>query len=126
MARPEPHLGAYGYRLIVPEPLRLRAEVLKAIVNELVLKDERVARYLFKGRRMLLDIFKVLIEDTAIIDDSPHQLLPRPLRERLAGSKGSNKALGRVACDYLAGMTENQLTLLYQTLFEASGGSPLG
>lgn len=124
VARPRPEEGPYGYELLVPEEHRLRAEVLKSIVIEFVLKDERVARYLFKGRRMLLALFEELMADTGIIDDSAHQLLPRELRERLSGIDDI-EALGRVACDYLSGMTENQLTLLYQTLFESSGGSPL-
>lgn len=122
--RPQPAAGPYGFELVVPPQHRFRAEVLKSVVIESVLKDERVTRYLFKGRRMLQRVFEEIVEDPGIIDDSHHQLLPRSIRETLRRANESN-ALPRTACDYLAGMTENQLTLLYQTLYESTGGSPL-
>jgi len=66
-----------------------------------------------------------LVADRNIIDESHYQLLPGPVRQHLADFSGDSSAIGRAACDYLASMTENELTLFYQTLFESTGGSPL-
>lgn len=117
--------GAFGYSLIVPRTERLKAEVLKAIVIEYVLKDEHVAQYLYKGRAMLQRTFLELNDAPRLIDDTPHQLLPRSIRRELRGRDADPSALPRALADYLSGMTENGLTRLYQTLFESTGGSPL-
>ena len=115
----------FDFELVVPEEMRVRTAIFKALTYEYLLKDPRIVRYMYKGREILRRLFLAFVEDPKIIDRSRDQLLDRPMRHALAAASNDEVHRSRVFADHLSGMTERSLVLLYQTLFESAGGSPL-
>lgn len=123
---PPPHVQSpFDFVLDPRETARLKVALLKAVTFEFVLKNERMTRYLHKGRFVLTRLFDVLMEDPVVIDDARHQLMDRERRRQLQRA-GCEAERARLICDYLSGLTESQAIRLYSTLFESDGGSPLG
>jgi dGTPase len=111
-----------GYRVQVPRKSRVLVSLLAHLGFELLIRDERIVRYLRKGTMMLERSFGELMSDPKVVDERTGQLLPRHLAIRLEGMDEMQRA--RAVCDFLASMSEPGLTHFYGTLFEASGGSP--
>jgi dGTPase len=113
----------FGARVEVDRSQRTLVSLLKHLGFELLIRDERVIRYLRKGTRMLERTFDELLENPKVVDERSDQLLPRALAQPLEGEDEDVRA--RVICDFLSSMTESVLTRFYQTVFESTGGSPL-
>jgi dGTPase len=111
-----------GYRVGAEPHAKVLVSLLKHLGFALMIRDERVVRYLRKGTLMLERAFQELMEDPKIVDERVGQLLPR----RIAPPDDISKPeLARLVCDFLASMGEPGLTRFYQTVFESTGGSPL-
>ena len=111
-----------GYRVEVPRKSRVLVSILARLGFELMIRDERIVRYLRKGTMMLERSFTELMSDPKVVDERVGQLMPRYLAVRMEKMDEPQRA--RAVCDYLASMTEPGLAHFYATVFEASGGSP--
>ncbi len=112
-----------GYRVDVPRKSRVLVSMLKNLGFELLIRDERIVRYLRKGTIMLERSFGELMDDPQVVDDRVGQLMPRHIAETLQATDTTARA--RAVCDFLASMSEPGLSHFYGTLFETSEGSPL-
>ncbi len=118
----EPNLTTLGFRVDVPPRSRVLVSILARLGFELMIRDERIVRYLRKGTMMLERSFQELMEDPKIVDDRAGQLMPRHVAEAFEGLDKPGRA--RAACDFLASMSEPGLVAFYTTIFESAGGSP--
>lgn len=112
-----------GYRIAQERDERLLVSLLSRLGFELMIRDERVVRYLRKGTMMLERSFEELMDDPKVVDERSGQLLPRNVA--LMSANGDERQRARTVCDYLSSMSEARLTRFYQTIFESTGGSPL-
>lgn len=115
-------LTTQAYQVDVPRKSRTLVSVLSNLGFELLIRDERIVRYLRKGTMMLERSFDELMGDPKVVDDRVGQLMPRHLAHKMAGMAEQERA--RHICDYLSSMSEPALTHFYRTLFEADAGSP--
>ena len=90
-------------------------DVLKEVVNKLVVKSTAVQQLEFKGQKLVTELFEVFATD-------PKRLLDSRDFERTIQGGGSTPT-ARVICDYIAGMTDEYATKRYQQLFEPRVGS---
>ena len=111
-----------GYRLEVPRKSRVLVSLLAKLGFELMIRDERIVRYLRKGTVMLERSFHELMCDPKVVDERVGQLMPRHVARRMEGMEKPERA--RSVCDFLSSISEPGLTQFYATVFEASGGSP--
>jgi dGTPase len=112
-----------GFRVDVPRKSRVLVSVLARLGFELMIRDERIVRYLRKGTMMLERSFAELMADPKIVDERVGQLMPRHVAAQMTEADGPGRA--RVVCDFLASMSEPGLAHFYATVFEANAGSPL-
>jgi dGTPase len=113
----------FDYRFEPGEEIRVENQVLKAITFEYVVKDERTTTFVYKGARIVRQLWETLFENTQDGKDR-FELFPREMRDELDGDRDNQTELARRVCDYIAGMTEGQAIQLYGRLFESSPGSP--
>lgn len=85
---------------------------INGFVRNLVIATERVQQLEFKGQKLVVEVFEVLAFD-------PERLLPRGTRDRYIECDRDV----RVICDYVAGMTDDYITRLYEKLFVPRRGS---
>ena len=111
-----------GYRVDVSRRSRVLVSVLARLGFELLIRDERIVRYLRKGTIMLERSFEELMSDPKVVDERVGQLMPRHIAARMTDMDEPQRA--RAVCDFLASMSEPGLTQFYSTLFEANAGSP--
>jgi dGTPase len=90
---------------------------LKQFLREKVYRHYRVLRMTTKARRVLRELFEVLLADT--------DLLPNEHRAAAtaAGQAGGETAKARVVCDYVAGMTDRYAVLEHRRLFNPDARS---
>lgn len=118
----DPDETTTGYRVTVPRRGQVLISLLSNLGFELMIRDERVVRYLRKGAIMLERSFGELLNDPKVVDDRVGQLMPRHVARRMANMDEQQRA--RAVCDFLASLSEPGLARFHSTLFEASGGSP--
>jgi dGTPase len=122
VAPDEPDDTTVGYSVDVSRSLRVLVSLLAHLGFELMIRDERIVRYLRKGAVMLERCFNEIAADPKVVDERVGQLVPRHLAVRMETMDERQRA--RTVCDFLASMSEAGLTHLHATLFETSGGSP--
>lgn len=91
-------------------------KALKDTTFDLIIGDTEIGQYETTGRLVLRDLFGMLTDKSYNHED---KLFPDHLRERLKPRSNERKAdsVQRVACDYLAGMTERFIFSLYERHF---------
>ncbi|BDP44352.1 deoxyguanosinetriphosphate triphosphohydrolase-like protein (plasmid) [Deinococcus aetherius] len=116
--------SAFDFTLALPSEVRLECAVLKAITQELILRDQRTGVYARQATGTITDLFGLLLE-TAMgdLDDVRAAVLPREVRESLRQSP-SERARARIVCDFIADMTDAQASQYHQRLFGAPQSSP--
>lgn len=96
--------------------LRAQFSVLRDHLHELVEKhvifDVNVQHLEFKGQRVIVELFEVLASD-------PERFLPEKVKERYLEEGRSL----RVVCDFVAGMTDDYATKVYNKIFFPGKGS---
>jgi dGTPase len=108
--------GRYALKLVIAPAERGRALVLKAIAQRLIIHDQRVATLERRSRVVVRRLFGELVRCDAV------DLYPDEFRGLfLAASDDSQRA--RVACDYIASMTDRYAEMLYQRLFSPGTGT---
>jgi dGTPase len=88
---------------------------LKEAVYQSVIRSAGVQQLEFKGQKMVVSVFEALASE-------PETLLP-PEQRALLGGKDGGGEVGRVICDYIAGMTDGALLKAYDRLFSPRMGS---
>jgi dGTP triphosphohydrolase len=96
--------------------------VLANLGFALLIRDERIVRYLRRGTLMLERSFEELMGDAKVVDERVGQLMPRHIATRMKTMDEPQRA--RAICDFLASLSEPGLAHFYSTLFESSAGSP--
>ncbi|TEA70322.1 anti-phage deoxyguanosine triphosphatase [Allopusillimonas ginsengisoli] len=86
------------------------------LVRDQVIKSCNVQQLEFKGQKLVIELFDALISD-------PERLLPGSTLKRYAAAEGVQQKQARVICDFIAGMTDEYATRLYEKLFYPHKGS---
>lgn len=104
----------YRHALYIPGQKYTQCHLLKAIVWEAIIANERIVTLERKAKKIIQALFREL---TQWGEQDAEQIYPQDFRERFR--KGmSNKERARVACDYIAGMTDTYAIRLYSRLME--------
>lgn len=91
-------------------------QIFKDFVFNFVIKQTSIQRVEYRGQQIVMELFEALASD-------PQRLLPSNTAQRwnFALANGLNEY--RVIADYVAGMTDEYATRLYQTLFIPGQGN---
>jgi len=103
--------AAPGRLVLMSDAVRMEHVELKQFLRERVYRHYRVLRMTTKARRVLHELFEVLMKDVA--------LLPPEHRDAAIRGEASDGANGRarVVADYVAGMTDRYAILEHRRLF---------
>lgn len=108
----------YQCELNIDHKQRIICSALKLLVWELIIDDERVATL---ARRATIIVAKLFDEFAKFEDGNrTREMYPLDFRERMDKAE-DKEAKMRIACDFIAGMTDNYATRLYSRL--TGGGS---
>jgi dGTPase len=88
---------------------------LHTIVRENVIKTPNVQLLEFKGQKIVVELFEVLSSD-------PERFLPKT-QKTLYKNTDDDSMKHRIICDYIAGMTDDYATRLYEKIFNTHRGS---
>lgn len=116
--------SAFAFTLLAPTAVQLECAVLKAITQELILRDQRTGVYARQAVRIISDLFQVFMDAaTHDLDDVRAAILPYETRLALEGA-ASESARARLICDFVSGMTDAQASQYHERLFSARQSSP--
>lgn len=93
---------------------KLRKAIFKLVKQEVIL-HENVQQLEFKGQKLIVELFEVLSTD-------PERFLPKATKERWNKAQDDCQKV-RVICDFVAGMTDDYATRLYEKIFFPRLGS---
>lgn len=85
------------------------------LVMTKVIESPNVQQLEFKGQKLVVELFDALNSD-------PERLLPSTTRKRYVSVEGDSQK-SRVICDYIAGMTDEYATRLYEKIYYPHKGS---
>jgi len=91
-------------------------KIFKDFVYFYVIKLTSLQRLGYKGQQIVMELFEALSSD-------PIRLLPSNSAKRWQDAVDNKLNPQRIIADYIAGMTDDYATRLYQTLFSANGAS---
>ena len=91
-------------------------KIFKDFVYEYVIKLTSLQRLEYRGQQIVMELFEALSSD-------PIRLLPKNSAQRWQHAVDNKENPERVIADYIAGMTDDYATRLYQSLFNAHGAS---
>ena len=112
----------YCWRLVVPDASRVVSTLCKAIVWEAVITDPRVAAMTAKGKEILSDLFRLLMDE--IVERQSCVLFPRYYRPTIeeAMRKGELES-ARAVCNFLALLTDMDALRLHSALRGSKGST---
>jgi len=99
-----------------PELASQALQIFKDFVFKFVIKQTSIQQLEYRGQQVVMELFEALASD-------PERLLPGNAKLRWQHAKADGLNCHRVIADYVAGMTDDYATNLYQTLFVASNQS---
>lgn len=110
----------YQFTLVIEPKIELKCEILKLLVWELIINDANVATL----ERKATKIVKTLFEEYTKFDeqDRTREMYPLDFREKLDATDVTDEKL-RIACDYIAGMTDNYATRIHARLSGGDAGN---
>lgn len=94
-------------------------QIFKDFVFRFVIKQTSIQQLEYRGQQIVMELFEALASD-------PERLLPKSTVKRWQLAKDNNQNQHRVIADYVAGMTDEYATRLYQTLFLPIGQTGFG
>ena len=97
------------YRAELDDQTEAILSVIKDLVKDNVVKIPQVQTLEFRGQYLVIQIFEAIASD-------PERFLTRESARRL-NSRISKKQEYRIICDYIAGMTDEYATRIYERLF---------
>jgi dGTPase len=112
VAVPEGTSVRYRYRLIVDKLQRQRCSVLKKVMFRLIVEDARVAIHENKAERIIEGLFKVF----SVQDPKTAFLFPDDFRDEWLQTSSIVERV-RIACDYIAGMSDAYAEAIYARLY---------
>lgn len=104
------------YQVALPEGQRQALSLLKNFEMQHIIKKPEVQMLVYKGQQMLLEMFEALASD-------PSRLLPREIAKEWQKNIDSGHDGLRIICDYMASMTDDYASRMYNKLFVPSLGS---
>jgi len=104
------------FQAVLPEPEAQALNALKQFEMKHIILTPEVQMLVYKGQQMLLEIFEALSAD-------PQRLLPQDLALEWQEAERSKLNGHRIICDYMASMTDDYASRLYNKLFVPSLGS---
>lgn len=98
------------FNAVHPKVAATVLKIFKDFVYQFVIKQTEIQQVEYRGQQIVMELFEALSSD-------PCRLLPKHTaqRWRLASENGDNEQ--RVIADYVAGMSDEYATRLYQKLF---------
>ncbi len=103
----------YQYRLAPSKNIEEQLEVLKQLNYALLIDDARVQTLEARAEKILKDLHRFFGRESAA------RAYPEDLRLEFQSAK-NDKERARVACDFIAGMTDQYAERMHQRLFTAS------
>ncbi len=94
-------------------------QIFKDFVFHYVIKQTSIQQLEYRGQQIVMELFEALSSD-------PERLLPKATAQRWQLAIEQNVNPHRVIADYVAGMTDEYATRLYQTLFLPIGQTGFG
>ncbi|PKI17470.1 anti-phage deoxyguanosine triphosphatase [Colwellia sp. 12G3] len=91
-------------------------QIFKDFVYFYVIKLTSLQRLEYRGQQIVMELFEALSSD-------PMRLLPSNSAKRWQQAVNNQQNSHRIIADYIAGMTDDYATRLYQSLFNAHGAS---
>ncbi len=104
------------YNARLPQQMAQVLQIFKDFVYLFVIKQTSIQRIEYRGQQIVMELFEALSSD-------PMRLLPSNTAKRWKNAKKSKLNHHRVIADYVAGMTDEYATRLYQTLFSPTAGT---
>jgi len=104
------------YNACLPKEKAQVLQIFKDFVYLFVIKQTGIQRIEYRGQQIVMEIFEALSSD-------PLRLLPSNTAIRWQKAKDNKLNHQRVIADYVAGMTDEYATSLYQTLFSPTPGT---
>ncbi|TMM46371.1 anti-phage deoxyguanosine triphosphatase [Colwellia ponticola] len=104
------------YNATLSTPTAKALQIFKDFVYFYVIKLTSLQRLEYKGQQIVMELFEALSSD-------PMRLLPSNSAKRWQQAVDDNKNPQRIIADYIAGMTDDYATRLYQSLFSVHGSS---
>lgn len=104
------------YNAILSTPTAQALQIFKDFVYFFVIKLTSLQRLEYRGQQIVMELFEAL-------SSNPLRLLPSNSAKRWQQAIDNNQNPQRVIADYIAGMTDDYATRLYQSLFNAHGAT---
>lgn len=101
----------YRYEVKPKKEVEIKCAILKRLVWETIISDERVATLERKGQNVITTLFNQLTDS-----EGSAKLLPADFRKMLEKKEATQQ---RIVCDYIAGMTDAYILRLYSRLVES-------
>ena len=98
------------YNATLPKVTMQVLKIFKDFVFNFVIKQTSIQRLEYRGQQIVMELFEALSSD-------PLRLLPNHSAKRWQQAKDNGDNEYRVIADYIAGMTDDYATRLYQALF---------
>lgn len=102
----------YRYKLDIDNKTKIKCDILKEIVWQAVVIDERIATLRRKTQHIVEELFDEL---TKFDRDDTYYLYPDDFREIL-DECNDDKCKRRIACDFIAGMTDSYAIRFYNRI----------
>jgi dGTPase len=100
------------YNAILSTPTAKALQIFKNFVYDYVIKLTSLQRLEYRGQQIVMELFEALSSD-------PLRLLPSNSAKRWQQAVNNKQNHERIIADYIAGMTDDYATRLYQSLFNA-------
>jgi dGTPase len=104
------------YQVGLPEGQRQALSLLKQFEMQHIIQRPEVQMLVYKGQQMLLEMFEAYSAD-------PNRLLPQEIAAEWRKSQERGENGLRIICDYMASMTDDYASRMYNKLFVPSLGS---
>ncbi|MGO2232416.1 MAG: anti-phage deoxyguanosine triphosphatase [Marinomonas sp.] len=104
------------FQVGLPEGQRQSLNLLKQFEMQHIIQRPEVQMLVYKGQQMLLEMFEAYSAD-------PSRLLPREIAKEWQKSQERGENGLRIICDYMASMTDDYASRMYNKLFVPSLGS---
>ncbi|WP_019027507.1 anti-phage deoxyguanosine triphosphatase [Colwellia piezophila] len=104
------------YNAVLSATTAQALQIFKEFVYYYVIKLTSLQRLEYRGQQIVMELFEALSSD-------PMRLLPTNSAKRWQVAVENKHNPQRIIADYIAGMTDDYATRLYQSLFNAHGAS---
>ncbi|WDD97380.1 anti-phage deoxyguanosine triphosphatase [Thalassomonas actiniarum] len=98
------------FNAVLPSTTAEVLQIFKDFVFQYVIRQTSIQRLEYRGQQIVMELFEALASD-------PQRLLPANTARRWLEASHNYDNPHRVIADYVAGMTDDYATRLYQTLF---------